>query len=305
MSFQLGLAHWAAVAFSFGAFALWQKHRGMIVFWWGALLCALAMCHEISTPIWRAMPLLAYVQFPWRFLLLAALAASVIAGAAAQWLAELRFRWRWIGPALAGLVVAAPLAVYFPYTFSRQMLYDTVRNKYPRYDAAEIRKRLKDHRLVRLEKYFTPEEIRNHSINATAREDYLPMTVRALPRERAPTDVMAAPGQVVGFTRVGPRRYEASVRMDSDGGVALTRFWHPGWRAWVDGRETPTSPVGDAGLAAVTVPAGEHAVRFAFVGLPRWRDAWLVSAAGVALLLVTMIVFRRREPTGPTSTAAS
>jgi hypothetical protein len=81
--------------------------------------------------------------------------------------------------------------------------------------------------------------------------------------------------------------------MEEAGAVTLQRFWFPGWRAWVDGRPTPTRPPGPDGLVAVNVPAGEHEVRFAFESTPLRRGAWWLSAAGLFGWAALAVAHRR------------
>ncbi len=50
-----------------------------LVFWLGVVAFALFMTTAASMPVWRATPQLSYLQFPWRFLMLIAVAGGCLA----------------------------------------------------------------------------------------------------------------------------------------------------------------------------------------------------------------------------------
>lgn len=66
-----------------GAFFFWKKHKqqsSIILIVSVQLLVAILLTLEVSRPIWEAIGPLAYLQYPWRFLLLASFFASLLAG---------------------------------------------------------------------------------------------------------------------------------------------------------------------------------------------------------------------------------
>ena len=82
----------------------------------------------------------------------------------------------------------------------------------------------------------------------------------------------------------GPNRVEAGYDADSDCLLYLTDTYYPGWRAYVDGTQTP---IYRANLAfrAIEVPKGRHKVVFAYT--PRsFYAGLLLTLAGIALCAV-------------------
>jgi hypothetical protein len=81
------------------------------------------------------------------------------------------------------------------------------------------------------------------------------------------------------------------VEADGPGTLTLSQMYYPGWRARVDGRDTPIQVV-DSALAGVSLDAGQHVVEFTF-------DPWtvkvsaLVSVVGWVSLIVGWLVLRR------------
>lgn len=294
MSYQLGLAHWFGLALTLPVFVLVKEWRGRLLFWWAVLLASLLMCHPFSKPLWDALPLLAFTQFPWRFLVLAALASSLAVGPAAQYLGEklgAKNNFAIIGAACLAL---SPLVFYFPYTYAKHTAFVENSNKsqYKSYRNAAYREKIKLPRIHPLAEYYDLEAIRTgheHGgpIRGTSRDDYLPVDVKQVPRQPAAHLLEAEPGEIVLVEQTRPRRYQALVQMRASGVVALSRFWYPGWQARIDGRKAETFPHSPLGLVGVKLPAGEHQVEFDFGSTPLRTVAYVVSLIGlIGLLLV-------------------
>jgi len=79
------------------------------------------------------------------------------------------------------------------------------------------------------------------------------------------------------------RRVVLQARGAGDGYLVLTDSWYPGWRATVDGRETPVVRA-DLVFRAVFLPAGDHQVEFTYE--PRsFQIGLLISLAALGVLL--------------------
>ncbi len=74
--------------------------------------------------------------------------------------------------------------------------------------------------------------------------------------------------------------------------------FYPDWRLWVDGREDAGIAAAADGLTTVTVPAGTHVVELRYVR-PVWMEAVGAGVSGVALLAVTGVWFADRRRVAP------
>jgi len=112
MSFQIGLAHWLVVLISL--LLLWKqrKYSRQILFFlsWFFLLCFLML--ENSLFVWQVLPLMHYLQYPWRLLALIIVITSFLAG----WLAQRLRR-----PVLILLLILIVLG--FNWRYSRPIIY--------------------------------------------------------------------------------------------------------------------------------------------------------------------------------------
>ena len=116
--------------------------------------------------------------------------------------------------------------------------------------------------------------------------------------ERDPGLGAAGPGTASGGTAVyravGTQEVRIDVRAAGDGLVLVRDAYDPGWHATVDGR--PASLLAaDVALRAVPVTAGQHQVVLRYDD-PSVGVGLLGSAAGLALLVGSVLILRRREP---------
>ncbi len=84
LSFQIGLAPLTlAIVSLIGLAALWPARRREILLLWLWLLLAIFLMLPISGWAWQHVGLVRFAQFPWRWLMIAALPLAVLAGSAA------------------------------------------------------------------------------------------------------------------------------------------------------------------------------------------------------------------------------
>ncbi len=100
------------------------------------------------------------------------------------------------------------------------------------------------------------------------------------PRVFASRDVTCAGEDQVELAAYAPNRVRISARLACSGMVVLNDTFAPGWRAFVDGKESPII-VAYGKLRGVMAPAGAHEVEF------RYRP-WSVAAAGLATALAAL-----------------
>jgi hypothetical protein len=113
-----------------------------------------------------------------------------------------------------------------------------------------------------------------------------------------PQEAAGAGAEAAGTARLtGYGRESAVAEVDAERRalLVLTDVHFPGWKAWVDGRETEIERV-DYLLRGIRVPAGEHRVEFRYEPVS-WRAGWIVTGvSAVALAGLTLVGWRRRWP---------
>jgi len=94
-TFAIGILHWlfALITLIIGLGRVRKKKFSflVLVFLGGIGLFSAFMAHQRSVFIWNKIALLAYLQFPWRFLIIVIFAFSAMAGAVVSYLKKYRF----------------------------------------------------------------------------------------------------------------------------------------------------------------------------------------------------------------------
>jgi len=244
-----------------------------------------------STPLWEALPLGAYIQFPWRFLGLASLPLAYLAGAAAGLLP--RGAHGNLGSVVLALLAVGLALPSFVYT------YPALRETFPvtasPADAFAYDKKFKTY-------------------GTTIRGEYLPIWSEWLPKPPAtlPTerlDRSVLPPGIQAESLAHSSNYEAyRVAMPEAGALLFKLLYYPAWHAYVDGREVPATPFRQYGLGWVTceVPAGQHLVELRFTNTPLAQAGDLLSL--VSLLLtggLGLMAWRGRLGPVPAATAVA
>ena len=242
----------------------------------GLLGLAILMSLPVSRPLWDHLPLLPFVQFPWRFLGPASLLLALLAGAGVAHLEQWDRRWPPV--AVAGLLIFS-LFWLFPAPAPPQTdptPLDTIR--------------------------FEQE---SGALGTTSAADYLPVTVAELPPPdslaslygasgerpipRLNRDILPAGVDILaeenGFTAVN-LQYRAAHPFTAQ----FHHYYFPGWQARLNGQPVEAYAAGPHGLLSVDLPAGEQQLTVSFGSTPLRRLAGLLSG-GALLLLAAWLLF--------------
>jgi hypothetical protein len=233
--------------------------------WFGLALFAVAslLTTAPALPIWRlAQPLLAQLQYPWRFMTLAALGLSLATGVLAvnpfriqrngttrdEQAASSRLAHLW-----GGLILALAL-VYMAYGLARVPTAPVSLTSAEAWGTARM----------------WADDAAAGQVGATWTGEFLPQTVReqrwalGRPLEGARDGPPLEPAPAVTLKSVGYDRMTLAFDRNPPPQVRLHQFHLPAWWASLDGERVPTYPSGELGLVTVDVPAGTKEVAFRF-----------------------------------------
>jgi hypothetical protein len=252
------------------------KQRGQVAFFGVALLVYAVLMTAVSQPIWDRLPVMAYIQFPWRLLGPATLCLALLIGAAVDSLPR-----KWSG--LLALVMIAGLILSSLFWFD------------PRTCAGIERPTTADIQLF---------EQQTNTIGTTATGEYLPRTVQHFPSQAAGTTFTAAglpDGARLLRQETKGLRHTAELQTAGPGIVTVNIFSYPGWQVRVNGRPVPITPSPDYGLISFPVADGRQEIMIRFGETPLRLAANIMAL--VSLVLVggaTAVRWRRRtEQTRP------
>ena len=279
---SVGVAQW--VLAGLGALTVFSARRrrlSVLFFAFGGLILLYLML-PASIAVWEALPPMAYLQFPYRFLGPAAVVLGVLAGASLAWADRLPFRWG--RPAMAAVAVGACILAAQP------LLFPPLWPDFGPVDANRI----------------LATELNGRGIGTTSANDFLPVGVAAVPGPQASLIDSYAAGDVDKVNRAtlpagtrvvvaehGPQHDRFTISGADEFLLRLYTFYWPGWTAKIDGVEQPIELSEPEGWINVWVPAGSHEVAVLLEDTPvRWVG-WLLAGLALATL-VALVVWRLR-----------
>jgi hypothetical protein len=217
---------------------------------------SLLLTTRLSSPVWRTIPLLPYMQFPYRWLVVATFGSCLLAGVAASTVTR-EFKLRY-------LVVAALAGMLF-----LTVSVDKKAIKRASYDRQTLQ--------VSLSIPESPEyRPRWWDGNAHDKEQLPPL---AATEGDASVDVLDGEGAKQSYV----------VNAHTASTLRLRQLYFPGWVARVDGSPIAVSP-DRSGNMQLKVEPGEHTLDLSFEDT--WpRTAGKVTSAATALALLIMGYF--------------
>ena len=252
----------------------WRRMRWATRWQTAMLLALLAGFSFMTLPssrlLWDHLPLLPYIQFPWRFLGPAALCAALLAAIAVS---GLRARISTLGSGvLIALLTLTSLGWFYP-------------DHQPPPSDISIAGMIAWERAT-------------DTLGTTAKGEYLPVWVHRFPEEPVLETALASGDTIVRLpaeslpegTRVLRADYgplEATIELvgPTSFRARYLAFYFPGWRVHVDGEAVAIAPTDPDGLVSFDVPAGRHTIHVGFGETPLRLLADVVSLLSLALLV--------------------
>jgi len=223
----------------------------MVVFSFVLVLAAAFFSISESQFVWDRLPLLQYLEYPWRFLSLVAVGTAFLCGFPFLLVAP---HSRWANGMLVALILALFL-FQFPYA-KPEKFYATKDSDY------------------------SPEIIAAKGLAVNTVQEYEPIWVQERPQMPAkePLTFLQGQGRVLA-ARLTPAAREFVVEVAQAARLRLNTFYFPGWTLYVDGIEQPLSYSNPQGVIEFSLEPGQQGVKFVFADTPvrLWssRLSWL------------------------------
>jgi hypothetical protein len=225
-----------------------------------AVYCLLML--DESVWLWDHLPLLPYVQFPWRLLGPVALCGAMLAAALGPALDSLG-KWR-------GLAVAGALALL--------IVPNLPHLQGPRTVDVDLA-------------HWGPRELSVKRFETTTSGEVTPRWVTAQQRYDATAATVAAGRASIRDVARTPFSWSGAVNAEGDSRVRVSFTYYPGWNIRVDGQPVQASPAPGSGLIEFAVPTGNHEVDVSF-----GRSTARGLGEGISLLaLVVLGALARRQ----------
>ncbi|MBN1180546.1 MAG: glycosyltransferase family 39 protein [Anaerolineae bacterium] len=312
MTIHLGLVQAALAAAGFAGVlawargkraAIWRERRSGAIFFAVFTLIFIFMSTEASLWLWEHVPLMPFIQFPWRFVGRAALPAALLTAALVPTLSsmsDLLFAIRNSTPKncelriantvvplfiIGALILTALPNTYPPLGYCTEAPYPTIQDVH-RYE--------RESRLVGVDpegSYF-PIWVEQRPTGSPLEVQY----GEGGPIERFDESTLPA-GAALLSADYAINRAELDIETPVPFQARYFAFYYPGWRVQIDGEPVAITPSDSEGLITFAVPSGRHTVALRFGETPLRRAADAISLLSLLLLLLfTLAPLRPGEP---------
>jgi hypothetical protein len=277
------------------------EKMGHILFSALVVVVGLFMALPISEFIWDRLPLLPFVQFPWRFLGLISLFLALLAGAGmASLLSAERLAGeggvRWLRLSLPALVIGLAALSMLPWSYTDTVVPPPATIT----GAAEFARQ-------------------SGALGTTSAGEYFPVAVSQVPVVERPgfpdDDARLKPeslpdGASLLAAEYRPLAYRVAVDSPVPFTAVFNTLFFEGWRATIDGQPAELRATGPEGLIGLEVPAGQYDIEVGFASTAVRDVAAAVSWISLLLLAPALFLLDRGRKstkteapqTGPTST---
>jgi hypothetical protein len=275
LSFAVGKPHLilSFLAGILGIYLLWKRKRAGLLFAFCFLLFAfsLFMTSFHSQLIWDRLKPLWYLQFPWRFLIFAALFSSLLAGGMVSYLfnwLKKRQGWQWVA-----VMIPIAMTIFLSQGYFRPERYLEVNDS--DYTSEQDLK----WRVSGLSFEFVPKGV------ATKLSD-IGTTQLDITQEEIATSSYQVLGGDLEVKEIKNFPHQKIFETKGEGELRVNVYYFPGWRAFIDKEEIKIKETGKLKLITLDLPAGEHQVEVVFANTPVRSLANIISLAAAAILLI-------------------
>jgi len=272
MSFQIGWPHWWVGLIISPLILFWARHKknlqkaALLAGFLGLFVVTSFLTHSRSIFIWEALPIMAFIQFPWRFLGISMFFLAFAAGA----LGSIKFRFKKV---VILTVMVGAILLNFRYFI-------------PVHFSSKVR---------------DEEKLRGLAFELQQKSailDYLPKTAKAAPRYLAfeSPRAISGNGEISGFLK-GSNRFSFEAQIYNSAKVEIPVMYFPGWVVLIDGKEVPIALHDTYGYIIVDLKDGRHNVRGRFTNTPVRTIANTISVIAVLGLFGACLIWERTKKT--------
>lgn len=250
-----------------------KKRMVVIIVAFLFLLLSVFFSLEYSKSIWKVIPILSFIQYPWRFLSVISFFAAFLGGVFVWYLLDKVVFIRRRVYLQAGIAIVFFIAIiafygklFIPQTIVPKTSRDFINIKTLRWDTSRIS-----------DEYLPIGFIRPQS------EDAIPGTKFSVISGNA----------VLSGEQVKTQESIVYVEAVTQSRIQINIAYFPAWKVSVDGKETEFK-VEKSGMSVV-VPVGSHIIDVVFISTQIEKIADFVSLIGIFGLVTGIIFFKRKR----------
>ncbi len=264
---------------------IWRRSGLSTLVWFGAFLTAFGFLISlpVSDLLWRFLPGLKFIQFPWRFQPFVSLGCSLMAAAAIQHYKELNRHLRMLATAgLTWLLIASAIFTFMiarldEKKVTREQVIEALTAPNAKPITIEEGKRIQNEDDVKYLPYTA-----NQIYFRPAGSDF-----NLYPPAKQPGGLSLVKGKgATTIEKLQVANREFLIGTSTQAQARVETYNHPNWHAQLDGKEIEIKSETGTGLMLIDVPAGNHKLSLTFearhkiAGVAKWISisAWALLA---------------------------
>lgn len=211
------------------------------------------LIHGRSVFIWKALPIMSIIQFPWRFLGLSMFLVSLAGGAITLW--ETKYTKFIIGTLIV-LAIALNIKYFEPFNYSSKVNDNDKLTGI----AWDLQRK-------------------------SATLDYLPNTAEMAPQSEAPKrpELLSGDGSISNYiNNTNSFSFDAEIYNDAQVNIPVMNF--AGWKVIADNKELNIKNYGKLGTISIELPKGKYIIQGRFEDTP-------IRSIGNTISLVSFLIF--------------
>ncbi len=272
LSFMIGKLHIIFSLLSFVlALMLIKKFKNIsliIIFSFITFLISLFIQTDYSLFLWRAIPVLKFLQYPWRFLMISSLFSSICAAGLFALIFKLNTKFKIINYLLFVVVITS--VIYLQFKFFRPETY-----------------------LNLTDSDYISQQALNLKISKIS-DEYLPKEFRIQNSEfRITNSLFIKNSNVTLLEKVGSLPHLSfEILTKNNTNVILNLAYFPFWHVKIDGKVVSIKNY--QGRIMVLVPKGEHSINIYYEVTNLEKIANLISISGFIIIFLGIIIIKTK-----------
>lgn len=255
LSFQVGLANFAVFIIAIILGIIYRKDKKtliLVIIFTISFILSLFLQHNKSAFVWEAIPLMAFIQFPWRFLGIAIFIAALMGGLVGYYLKDRLFLLYFV---LIAFTIFSALPYFKPKEYADDSFFD---------------------------KFLSVESMQK-GVDLT--KDYLPIWV-----QNTDADRFDIPRSEKGEIKVSnliknSDTLKFSVEVPAEDLIEVPITYFPGWTVRANNQIIPQSQTTEMGLVRFKLPEGNYNI------LVEFKDTLIRQFGNIISLISFLTIF--------------
>ncbi len=269
MAFSIGLVQWLLPLISilflfFKRNQIKTKQLALVILFFFIFLFSVFLTHNKSTFIWQMFPLMAFYQFPWRFLSIAIFASSFVAGSIILLVNKKQ--------QILTVVLVSIITIILNFSYFKEDIW------FPN--------------LTDTQKLSSSEIIAQ---SGAGLKDYWPKYGQSFPTSFAPEKPIVSDNIVITNYNKKSNQINLTIIANSNGKITLPLVYFPNWQLFVNNQKTNFEINKELGLIEFNVSKGNHYILLKLTNTPIRTASNLISIISLALAIIIAIRSNRKN----------